>query len=219
MHSRWSHEERKKLNGPSSAKTDSVFNPHHGAWRHYLDNIAEKCAAPISVILGYVLPSLSLLFYTSPTTILIWLFFPLYVGTARAVVLWALKGYASRTVKGRIQTLHIGSSPDALVMVYGPAVILSVASHVWIIYRFFFVENDATPISHAALRFIEIDVVAMGATMAYWLMIEAGSRVMAAFILSSVMAGPGAGLCIAWILREGVVETGSVHGEGGRKRQ
>jgi hypothetical protein len=172
--------EERKLNDPDRRET------------RCLDDGSQVYAIPISVVLGFVLPSLALLFYTSPVTILIWLFFPLYVGIVRAIL---SLGYRSRSV-------HIEPSPRALLIVYGPAAVISIVSHVWIVYSFF-LENDATPVSRATLRFIEIDVLAMGVTMAYWLLIEVGWHVTAIFIATSAVAGPGTGLCIAWALREG----------------
>lgn len=51
-------------------------------------------------------------------------------------------------------------------------------------------------------RFIEIDVIFVGLAVLYWMLVEAGWRVVLTVISFYIVFSPRAGLCLGWIHRE-----------------
>src|SRR5208282_730376 len=73
----------------SSGESDSLLsstnarNPVRGSKKRYVNTSAEIYAIPISVAIGFFIPSIAVLFALNATTIVIWLLFPLWVSLVR----------------------------------------------------------------------------------------------------------------------------------------
>ncbi|EPE02835.1 hypothetical protein F503_01576 [Ophiostoma piceae UAMH 11346] len=165
----------------------------------HLSVVAEVVAIPVAVALGYVVPSLAMLATDAPAAIVAWLFFPLYVSAIRQAVRWAIHHVAA-SLAGR--SLHLESDRPSLLAVYAVPIAFSVVAQVLLIYNLVAVADDRKEMTRSTLKFIEIDFFFILLTVLYWILVEAGWRVVAVVLVSSVVLGPGAGLCLGWIYRE-----------------
>ncbi|KAH8652310.1 hypothetical protein BX600DRAFT_472277 [Xylariales sp. PMI_506] len=135
-----------------------------------------------------------------PVAVAVWLFFPLWVAAVRYVVnLIVVKSMASP------EAYHLESDWRALVGVYIVPFAWSLVAHGMLIWNLFSPE-DRKEMTRTTIKFIEIDVAIIGVTVAYWILVEAGFLVTLLYIGLSVVLGPGASLCVAWFLREKVIE-------------
>ncbi|KIH92371.1 hypothetical protein SPBR_02908 [Sporothrix brasiliensis 5110] len=198
---------------------DSAANPNTGRDKRHLAVVSEVVAIPVAVALGFVVPSLAMLVTDHPVAIAVWLFFPVYVSLIRQGVRFVIQS-AGQHRPGR--TLHLESHTPALLAVYAVPLLCSVLSHGLVLWLLVTGRpDDRQEMTRSTLRFIEIDVVFIVLTVLYWILVEAGWRVVAVVLGASVVLGPGAGLCIGWIYREhqlGFVDDDdhhSVEGDGG----
>ncbi|KAI5461733.1 hypothetical protein BGZ63DRAFT_386539 [Mariannaea sp. PMI_226] len=168
----------------------------HG--RHLPDT--EVIAIPVSVALGYFLPSILMLALNTPVTIGIWLFFPVYVSLVRQLVRKAVV-FVKKTEPALI---HLESSQCSLIIVYALPVILSVVSHIFLIWNLT-QSDDRKTVTKSSLAFIEIDIQFIAWTVLYWMLVEVGWRVPLATFASSLIIGPGAGTCLGWVYREKLI--------------
>ena len=168
-----------------------------------LGSAAELYAIPTSILLGYIAPSIVMLFVPSPASIAVWLFFPLWVAIIRQATRSALilLPISPQFTKDETNTLSLESSKFSLAIVYSLPVLLSIISQMIVLNNLQYAA-DGSPTTRAALGFIEIDFSAIALTVYYWLLLEAGWKTLGLAIGCSVVAGPGAGFVIGWILRE-----------------
>jgi hypothetical protein len=171
--------------------------PHDGQNNRHLQSFAETFTTPASIILGFVMPSGCLLTEVSPVVIGLWQFFPIYVSLFRRVLHMALTCMSS--IDGG--THHAESDHRSLLRMYGLPVILSVACQINLLCDAL-TPDTSSPTTLSALKFMQIDFWAIVGTMMYWLLIEAGVIVMLIATVCGVIAGPGAGVIVGWILRE-----------------
>lgn len=183
-----------------------------GRERRYLHNRAEIYSIPLSIALGYALPSFLMLVLRTPLSVCIWLFFPLWVSLLRQGIRWLLVALPlfPQFTKEKTDTHYLESNYRSLGKVYALPVLLSVVSQV-IVVKSLMGKDDGSEMTRAALRFIEIDFSAIAVTVFYWLLLDAGWKILGISLLCSVVAGPGAGLVLGWILKEKSVG----NGEGG----
>ncbi|CAK7225295.1 hypothetical protein SBRCBS47491_005838 [Sporothrix bragantina] len=170
-----------------------------GEGRH-LTVVAEVVAIPVAVALGYVAPSLAMLLTAAPVAIAVWLFFPVYVSLIRQGVRFLVK----RAIHSHsTRTLYLESHTPSLLAVYAVPLLLSLASHGIVVWSLLTSQpDDRQEMTRSVLRFIEIDFFFIVLTVLYWILVEAGWRVVAVVLATSVVLGPGAGLCLGWIFRE-----------------
>ncbi|KAJ9139418.1 Corticosteroid-binding protein [Pleurostoma richardsiae] len=160
---------------------------------------AEAVAIPVAVTLGYILPSLLLLFlHRSAAVVLVWLFFPLWVLLVRIALRTALIRLSPRLGVAH----HLESHPPSLAAVYALPVVLSTAAHVFFLWSLLFGADDRREMTRSALRFFEIDAFFVALTVLYWVAVEAGLEVAGVVLAFSILLGPGAGICIGWYVRE-----------------
>ncbi|KAK0716217.1 hypothetical protein B0H67DRAFT_645863 [Lasiosphaeris hirsuta] len=185
----------------SPSPTAGPSDPNFGESMRHLTQIAETVAIPAAVALGYFVPSLLILLLDSPASIVVWLFFPVWVslirqGLRRAVL--ALKRHWHGT-------FHLESNKAALIGMYAVPILCSVLSQgllIWSLTQ----RDDRKEMTRATTKFIVIDVFFIGLTVLYWVLVEAGWRVTAVMVGAAVVLGPGAGVCIGWIYRESTVD-------------
>ncbi|CAK7270240.1 hypothetical protein SEPCBS57363_004005 [Sporothrix epigloea] len=170
-----------------------------GEGRH-LAVVAEVVAIPVAVALGYFVPSLAMLLTAAPAAIAVWLFFPLYVSLFRQAVRFLVK----RAIHSHSpQTLYLESHTPSLLTVYAVPLLLSLASHALVVWSLLTNQpDDRQEMTRSMLRVVEINFFFIVLTVLYWILVEAGWRVVGIVLGASVVLGPGAGLCLGWIIRE-----------------
>jgi hypothetical protein len=185
-----------RRNGSSVLSSD----PSLGESSRHLKIDAEVVAIPVAVAFGYGIPTFLILTLDTPSVILVWLFFPVLVSAVRQVVragLWLLRA--------RGGSVHFESYRAALAVMYAGPVVCSVAAHAFLIWSLVAGADDRREMTRSTLKFIEVDVAFIAATVLYWLFVEAGWRVAVVMVATSIVLGPGAGLCVGWIWRESFI--------------
>jgi len=160
---------------------------------------ADVYAIPAAVLIGFVVPSIIMLTLKDVASVLVWLFFPVWV----AIVRWAVEFVAVRLLRDN-GPLYLESSAPSIALVYAAPFLVSLITHALFIFNLF-CKNDSREMTRMALKFIEIDFAFIAATVLYWVFIEAGSVPAVLLVVSSVFLGPGAALCITWSVREKVI--------------
>jgi hypothetical protein len=179
-------------------------HPERGEGMRHLATTAEGFAIPVAVALGCVVPSVLMLVLGNSVVVLVWLFFPLWVSLVR-------QGVRAGVVRLRRESLgasslHLEASRAWTVVTYAVPVLCSVLAHGLLIWSLVAGHDDRKEMTRAAITFIEIDVGLILLTVLYWLFVEAGWRVALVMLLASVVLGPGAGVCLAWVYRESKVD-------------
>ncbi|KAF7550361.1 hypothetical protein G7Z17_g5760 [Cylindrodendrum hubeiense] len=160
----------------------------------------EVIAIPVSVAIGYFVPSILMLVFNSPATIGIWLLFPVYVSLIRQ----AVRKVVTAVKRADPTLIHLESNRRSLAIVYALPVLLSIAAHVFIIWNLT-QPDDRKKMTKSTLTFIEIDIQFILWTVLYWMLVEVGWRVPLATAVSSFVVGPGAGTCLGWVYREKLI--------------
>ena len=174
--------------------------------RHLPDS--ELVAIPISVALGYFLPSILMLFKTTPATVGVWLFFPIYVTIVRQTIRSVI------AVIRRVSptNVHLASNQRSLFFVYLLPIICSILAHVFFIWSLT-QPDDRKEMTRSTIVFIEVDAQFIFWTVLYWMLVEVGWRVPLTTVLTSLLIGPGAGTCVGWMYREKLIH----HGDDGNE--
>jgi hypothetical protein len=178
-------------------------DPNRGPEKRHLYSHAEIYAIPFSIIIGYMIPSVVMLFSPSPISIAAWLFFPLWVSLARQATrgLLILLPIFPQFTRDETDTCYLESVNFSLAVVYALPVLLSVISQA-VLFNNLLDADDGSPTTRAALGFIEIDFTAIALTVFYLLLLEAGWKILGVALACSLVSGPGAGLVVGWIMRE-----------------
>ncbi|KAF4998254.1 hypothetical protein FGRMN_3303 [Fusarium graminum] len=166
--------------------------------RHLPDS--ELVAIPISVALGFFLPSILMLFYTTPATIGIWLFFPIYVTIIRQIT----RKIVTAVKRASPVNIHLASNGRSLLFVYLLPIICSVLAHVFFIWSLT-QHDDRKEMTRSTIVFIEVDTQFIFWTVLYWMLVEVGWRVPLTTVILSLIIGPGAGTCVGWMYREKLI--------------
>ncbi|KAK7953171.1 hypothetical protein PG988_013865 [Apiospora saccharicola] len=168
-----------------------------------LTSQVEVYAIPLAVLFGFVAPSVAMLSTAGhPIAVLVWLFFPLWVSAVR----YAVKVVGVNSIRDP-EPHRLESHPVSVGLVYAVPIICSVISHVFLLVNLFSSPDDRREMTRATTKFIQIDFLIIGATVLYWLLVEAGMLTTLIMIVSSVVLGPGAGLSGSWLLREKAIES------------
>ncbi|KAL2134723.1 hypothetical protein VTI74DRAFT_11043 [Chaetomium olivicolor] len=187
--------------GGASTQLTGPADPTFGEAMRHLGKVAETVAIPVAVAVGYVVPSLLLLTLDHPATVLVWLFFPVWVSLIRQ----AVRRVAVAVREGWTTSLHLESNRLALLGMYAVPIVCSVLAHahfIWSLTQ----PDDRKEMTRSTLKFITIDAFFVGLTVLYWILVEAGWRVALVMVAVSLVLGPGAGICIGWIYREQTVD-------------
>ncbi|RSL64743.1 hypothetical protein CEP54_004542 [Fusarium duplospermum] len=179
-------------------RRDEDGESHDVTSRHLPDS--ELVAIPVSVALGYFLPSFFMFFFTSPVSIGIWLFFPIYVSLIRQ----ATRKIVNLVKRADPTTIHLASSRLSLIFVYALPVICSILAHILVIWSLT-LPDDRKEMTKSTIVFIEVDTQFIFWTVLYWMLVEVGWRVPLTTVVTALLVGPGAGTCIGWIYREKLI--------------
>lgn len=182
-----------QLSGPA--------DPTFGESMRHLTKVAESVAIPIAVATGYVVPAVLMLVLDKPAAVLVWLFFPVWVSLVRQ----AVRKLVLATREGWHLSLHLESNRLALLTMYAVPIACSVLSHVLFIWSLT-QPDDRKEMTRSTLKFITIDAIFVGLTVLYWILVEAGWRVALVMVGTSIVLGPGSGICLGWIYREQMVD-------------
>jgi hypothetical protein len=190
----------------ASLLTSSGLRDPTGSEQRHLSS-TEIYAIPISVAIGFVFPSAIMLFAPSTLSISIWLVFPLWVSLVRQACCKTLilSPIFPQFTSDKTNTKYLESEWRSIIVVYALPALLSLVSQA-ILFRNLLQSDDGSPTSRAALGFIEIDFSAIDLTVFYWLLLEAGWKILGMSLACSLVAGPGAGLVLGWIMREEVMK-------------
>ncbi|KAH6846976.1 hypothetical protein B0I37DRAFT_374012 [Chaetomium sp. MPI-CAGE-AT-0009] len=164
---------------------------------------AEGWAVPVAVAGGFVVPAVVMLMTDSAVAVGVWLLFPVWVSLLRR----AVRGLVVR-VLGRERwggSAHLERSWTAVVGVYAVPVLCSVLAHAYLIWSLT-QPDDRREMTRSTLRLITVDAFFLGLTVLYWVLVEAGWRAALVMVGTSVLLGPGAGICAAWVYRERAVD-------------
>jgi hypothetical protein len=174
--------------------------------RHLPD--AEVIAIPAAIAIGFYLPTVVMLVLKSPIGVLVWLFFPVYVSLIRQALRFLINKL--RNSSNHIRSIHLESSRWSLVAVYAIPVLFSICAHIIMMWSAARGpgHGDRREETRSVIKFIEIDAAYMGLTVLYWMFVEVGWRVPSVALVSSVVVGPGAGVCLGWIYREWLIHGG-----------
>ena len=190
-------EEEEEAGGEGPAEDEDVLDPNFGKDMRHLGNDHERIAIPIGVLLGFIAPSLGMLIKGSPGSVGVWLFSPIYVSLIRKAVRLLL-----RLTRSQLRSLHLESHKVSLAMVYGAPVLCSVLSQATLLWSLISRRDDREEMTRSTTRFVEVDITFVGLTVLYWLFVEVGWKTPGVMVLSSLLLGPGAGVCTGWIYRE-----------------
>jgi hypothetical protein len=174
--------------------------------RHLPD--AEVYAIPAAVAIGFYLPTVLMLTLKSPIAVIVWLFFPVYVSLIRQGLRLLINKL--RSSSDHVRSIHLESSRLGLVAVYALPVLFSICAHIVMMWSATRGpgHGDRREETRSVIKFIEIDATYMGLTVLYWMFVEVGWRVPLVALVSSVVVGSGAGVCLGWIYREWLIHGG-----------
>jgi len=182
--------------GSSGDAPAGAGEPALGDSRRYVAVWPEVVAIPTAVAVGFVVPSVLMLVLDSAASIIVWLFFPIYVSIIRQAVRFLVARLISES-----GPWHLESHRPSLLAVYAVPIVCSAASHVFLAWSLL-QPDDRREMTRSTVTFIEIDFIFIALTVLYWVLVEAGWRVSLIMVAVSLVLGPGAGVCIGWIYRE-----------------
>ncbi|TGJ79378.1 hypothetical protein E0Z10_g9396 [Xylaria hypoxylon] len=168
---------------------------------------AEVYAIPIAVAIGFIVPSVLMLTLKDAASIIVWLLFPLWV----AIVHWVVKFAAVKLITDN-GPLYLESHPLSVALVYALPFVASLLAHAFLIWNLF-CKDDSRRMTLTALNFIKIDFAFIAATVLYWVFVESGIVPAVVMVVFSVFLGPGAALCLTWLVREKAICTFANSGE------
>jgi hypothetical protein len=157
---------------------------------------AEVCAIPLAVAIGFVVPSVLMLVLKDAVSVIVWLFFPVWVAIVHRAV-----GLAAVRVLKDNGPLYLEAHTPSVTLVYAVPFATSILTHVLFIWNLFR-HNDSREMTRMALKFLGINFSFIAGTVLYWVFVESGVVPAVLFIVMSVFLGPGAALCVTWGIRE-----------------
>ncbi|KAH6623907.1 hypothetical protein F5144DRAFT_584673 [Chaetomium tenue] len=164
---------------------------------------ADGVAVPVAVAVGFVVPGVLVLVLDSAVAVGVWLLFPVWVLLVRRAVRVLVVRVLGRERWGG--SAHLEKSRAAVVGVYAVPVLCSVLAHAYLIWALT-QPDDRREMTRSILKAMMIDTFFLGLTILYWVFVEAGWRTALLMVGTSVVLGPGAGICVAWVYRERVVD-------------
>lgn len=184
---------------------------------------ASECISiMLGVALGLLAPSTWMIINPdSTTTILFWLVFPVWVSlTQRAVQFLVQRAHSVSSDTNSSNDTSLAS----MIAPYSLPVIYSAVAHFLLFKNLFTKSDDRGPLTRSAVLLLEIDHLAIFAAFLYWvwantvmsttrtttnvgtglqnrsiLRSSKGLQVVLITVLSSIVLGPGAGVCLGWV--------------------
>jgi hypothetical protein len=165
---------------------------------------SAKLAIPLSVTGRFIIPLMTLIFASSPTTVMLWQFFPIYVA-----ILFRLLSTILSQLPPTLSAASQGRSKELLFTI---PILLSILSYAGpIIYTFPLLLSqhhaEASHLTTPAVHILAINFLTIFITLIYRLYVEGGTLTARAAPKWTLVAGPGAGMCFGWITREEAMRT------------
>lgn len=188
---------------------------------------SENIAITLGVALGLLAPStLMIINPASTATILVWLVFPIWV----SLIQWAVHFLSQRLVPVSTvinQGANVETKLGPLLAPYALPIIYSIVSHFLLVKNLCTQEDDRDPLTRSAVLLLEIDHVAIFVAFLYWAWAKSamtatvrgmntesetetlgsntvrpknGLQAVFVTLLSSLFLGPGAGVCLGWVV-------------------
>ncbi|KAI0525400.1 hypothetical protein F5B22DRAFT_589770 [Xylaria bambusicola] len=157
---------------------------------------AEVYAIIIAVAVGYMVPSVLMLTLRNATSVMIWLIFPLWV----AVVHWVVKFAATRLLRND-EPHCLRTHDESLWCIYFLPGFVSFILHVTFVSNLGFMD-DSRQMTQMALKFILINFLYTAALVYYWMFVDVNVDELLPLMISSLLFGPGATLCIRRVAQE-----------------
>ncbi|KAI1437294.1 hypothetical protein GGR50DRAFT_94649 [Xylaria sp. CBS 124048] len=157
---------------------------------------AEVWAIPLAIAIGFVFPSAMMLALTNVKSVTVWLFFPVWV----AVIHLAIKFVVVRISRDN-GPIYLESHIASLMLVYALPFLASLFTHALFIWDLFWKDNSRE-LTRMALKIIGTDFIFIAATVLYWVLAESGITPAILLVVFTVFLGPGAALCLTWLIRE-----------------
>jgi hypothetical protein len=191
---------------------------------------SAKVAIPLSVSIGFIIPSVLLVFAPSPITIILWQFFPVYV----SVLLRLLNTVINKSglTLSSIDTTPNTSSSSAghhgksSLYLFSVPTLSSLISHlslvIYPILHLSLQRRGDVPdpqLTKSALQILALNFITIYITFIYWLYVEGGVRSAASALRWTLIAGPGAGVCHGWIAREEAMRLHMVRNSGSNNNE
>lgn len=153
---------------------------------------APSLAIPLSIAIGLLVPAANMLQHpTAPLPILLFLLFPLWTSLAHRLLLLLLFPLNPGRLRSKTAAFAL-------------PILASALAHVALLFHLFSSPAAAAPLpttTQAAIRLLELDHAAIYLAALYWILLEAGIRAVLAALTTTVLLGPGAGLCVGWLYR------------------
>ena len=162
--------------------------------RHLL-SLQHTYAIPISVLFGFVLPSILLFEHPSPLVATLWNFFPVAIYAAHALALRLLRD-------DRQSSFYAERDARSVVRIYAIPVTLSILAHIYLVTSWLYAKEEAQDEWGPAPKLMLINFWTIVATYLYWLLIESSFSTMTWAVLIACFGGPGAGISVGWVLKD-----------------
>ncbi|KAF3771123.1 hypothetical protein M406DRAFT_349555 [Cryphonectria parasitica EP155] len=183
-----------------------------------------RLAIAAGTLFGVLAPGALLLLQPhapSPTVILVWLLFPVCASLVRYLVrLPIVAGHHHHHHQQQSSSTRTTSSSPSMALAYAIPILCSAASHALLLTHLFLLlrttttaaaaattatdDHSSSSPTRSALVLLEVDHTALLLTFLYWVYAEAGGRAVYLAIASSLLLGPGAGVCLGWLYRDHV---------------
>lgn len=180
-----------------------VRDPDRGVEMRYLDQKGDGVAVPVSVLLGCVVPGVVMLVTKSPVAVGVWLLFPVWTALVRMGVREVVNRFGGERVEGGLQ---MARDWKVMLWMYAVPVLASAVAHGFLVWSLFARRDDRKEMARATTKAVEIEMGYMLLSMVYFGLVEAGWRTAGVMILATVLAGPGAGVCLGWVYRETIID-------------
>lgn len=176
--------------------------------------IEATLAIPVSILVGFIVPSAMLIFASSSAIVIAWQFFPLLVYLSLSLLRRALRSdlrpQAISKVLTMLQAERSGKKVQRILL--GIPAMISLLSHISLLV-FVFSSRWLVPINpqphdlfedftSSSIRLLAINYGTVYVTVIYWLYIEGGITSMLSALKWTFLAGSGAGVCSGWVVRE-----------------
>ena len=187
----------KSLTNDSPANRDKDTNIQN--YSEVAVSVNEIRAISLAVSIGYYFPSTLMLYRPCYSTIVVWHFFPIYIMVLRRTLrVWSSTSLTTTATEREHQRPI--TSPKLLL--YSIPMGCSFVAHVALLHHMAFIHDDNSTTTRATLRLIQLDIALIGLTIMYWMTMVRGIRSVFINLIVGCVIGPGAALCLTWILHD-----------------
>ncbi|KAI1339408.1 hypothetical protein F5Y15DRAFT_382451 [Xylariaceae sp. FL0016] len=148
---------------------------------------------PISVVLGFIVPSIALVLKPDPLIAGLWNLFP--------IAIYIIGSLALKLVPDGQGFRHAESHWGSSARLYSIPILLSLSAHVYLVSCWLTTSEEGWA-ELPAVKLMVTNFWTICATYLYWIFIESSPATAVLTVLTAILAGPGAGVSIGWVLKE-----------------